>query len=71
LTVAVSVSAGVAAISSTLPTVSPATVPIGLAVIVVLVLGNLRGTRSADALFAAPSYLFVPAIALVVVAESG
>ncbi len=49
LTVAVSVAAGVAAITSALPSVSPATVPIGLAVIVLLVLGNLRGVRAAGA----------------------
>jgi amino acid transporter len=67
LTVAVSVAAGVDAITSAIPSVSPATVPIGLAVIVVLVLGNLRGVRAAGALFAAPTYMFVSAIALVVI----
>jgi amino acid transporter len=67
LTVAVSVAAGVAAITSALPWVSPATVPIGLAVIVLLVLGNLRGVRAAGALFAAPAYMFIAAIALIVV----
>jgi amino acid transporter len=67
LTVAVSVAAGVAAITSAIPSVSPATVPIGLAVIAVLVLGNLRGVRAAGALFAAPTYMFVSAIALVVI----
>ena len=67
LTVAVSVASGVAAITSALPSVSPATVPIGLAVILVLVLGNLRGVRAAGALFAAPTYMFVVAIALIVI----
>jgi amino acid transporter len=67
LTVAVSVAAGVAAITSAIPSVSPATVPIGLAVIVLLVLGNLRGVRAAGALFAAPTYMFVSAIALIVI----
>ena len=67
LTVAVSVAAGVAAITSALPSVSPATVPIGLAVIVLLVLGNLRGVRAAGALFAVPTYMFIAAIALIVV----
>jgi amino acid transporter len=67
LTVAVSVAAGVAAITSAIPSVSSATVPIGLGVIVVLVLGNLRGVRAAGALFAAPTYMFVSAIALVVI----
>jgi amino acid transporter len=67
LTVAVSVAGGVAAITSAIPSVSSATVPIGLTVIVVLVLGNLRGVRAAGALFAAPTYMFVSAIALVVI----
>ncbi|MGO9899530.1 MAG: APC family permease [Solirubrobacteraceae bacterium] len=67
LTVAVSVAAGVAAITSALPSVSPATVPIGLAVIALLVLGNLRGVRAAGALFAAPTYMFIVAIAMIVI----
>ena len=68
LTVAVSVAAGVAAVTSAIPSVAPATVPIGLVVIVLLVAGNLRGVRDAGAAFAAPTYLFVAAIALVVIA---
>lgn len=68
VTVAVSVASGVAAITSALPSVSSATVPIGLTVIVILVLGNLRGARAAGALFAAPTYMFIVAIALIVIA---
>ena len=68
LTVAVSVAAGVAAVTSAIPSVAPATVPIGLVVIVLLVAGNLRGVREAGAAFAAPTYLFVVAVALVVIA---
>ena len=67
LTVAVSVAAGVAAITSAIPSAGAETVPIGLGVILVLVLGNLRGLRAAGSLFAAPTYLFVSAIALVVI----
>jgi amino acid transporter len=67
LTVAVSVSAGVAAVTSAIPSVASATVPIGLGVIVLLVAGNLRGVRDAGAAFAAPTYLFVVAIALIVI----
>ena len=66
LTVAVSVASGVAAITSALPSVSPATVPIGLAVLVILVFANLRGARAAGALFATPTYMFILAIALIV-----
>ncbi len=67
LTVAVSVAAGVAAITSALPSVSPLTVPIGLALILLLVLGNLRGVRAAGTVFAVPTYMFIAAIALIVV----
>ncbi|MFZ0385807.1 MAG: APC family permease [Solirubrobacteraceae bacterium] len=68
LTVAISVAAGVAAVTSAIPSLSPATVPIGLGVIALLVAGNLRGAREASAAFAAPTFLFVGAIALVVTA---
>jgi amino acid transporter len=68
LTVAVSVAAGVEAVTSAIPSLDSARVVIGLVVIVLLVAGNLRGVRDAGAAFAAPTYLFVAAIALVVVA---
>lgn len=67
LTVAVSVAAGAAAITSAIPSASSIAVPLGLVVIVVLVLGNLRGVRAAGALFAVPTYMFVTAIGLIVV----
>ncbi|MEV3994897.1 amino acid permease [Streptomyces halstedii] len=54
LTVAVSIASGVAAITSAPPSLAPDTVLIGVAVIVVLLVGNLRGIRQAGALFAAP-----------------
>ncbi len=67
LTVTVSIAAGVAAVTSAVPSLASETVPIGLAVILILVLGNLRGVRAAGAVFAGPTYLFVVAIALIVV----
>ncbi len=67
LTVAVSVAAGVAAITSAIPSLSSATVPIGLGVIVLLVLANLRGAKDAGPLFAVPTYMFIVAIALIVI----
>jgi amino acid transporter len=67
LTVAVSVASGVAAVTSAMPSLTPATVPIGLGVIALLVAGNLRGVRAAGAIFSGPTYLFVFAIALVVI----
>ena len=62
LTVSVSVSAGVAAITSALPFLTPYSVPFALAVIGVLLTGNLRGIRVAGNVFAAPTYLFLGAV---------
>jgi amino acid transporter len=67
LTVAVSISAGLAAVTSAIPSLEPAVVPLGIGVIAVLLAANLRGVRQAGALFAAPTYAFIVAIALVVV----
>jgi amino acid transporter len=67
LTVTVSTAAGVAAVTSAMPSLASATVPIGIAVIGILVAGNLRGVRTAGSVFAGPTYLFVVAIALMVV----
>ncbi|GAB2956703.1 hypothetical protein GCM10027280_51700 [Micromonospora polyrhachis] len=67
LTVAVSVASGIHAITSALPHFSPWAVPMGLVAIVVLLAGNLRGLRTAGNIFAAPTYLFVVAIVVLVV----
>ena len=53
--------------TSALPSLATSTVPIGIAVIGILVAGNLRGVRTAGSVFAGPTYLFVIAIALIVV----
>ncbi|MEE1783409.1 APC family permease [Streptomyces sp. SP17BM10] len=62
LTVAVSIASGMAAITSAIPSLQGDVVPIGVAVIAVLLAGNLRGVRQAGALFAAPTYAFVIAV---------
>lgn len=67
LTVAVSVASGVEAVASAIPSLYSDRVLIGLLVIFVLAAGNLRGVRDAGALFAPPTFMFVAAIALVVV----
>ena len=59
LTVAVSVSAGIAAIISALPTLEPHRVLLCVAAILVITLANLRGARESAGLFAPPVYLFV------------
>jgi len=53
-TVAVSIASGVKAITSAYPSMRPATVWIGVGVIVMA--GNLRGVRQAGAVFAVPTY---------------
>ncbi len=59
LTVAVSVASGLEAVTSAIPSLAPDTVAIGVGVIAVLLAGNLRGVRQAGALFAAPTYVFI------------
>ena len=66
LTVAVSVASGMEAITSAIPALASDAVPIGVGVIVVLLAGNLRGVRQAGALFAAPTYLFIIAMFVLV-----
>ena len=62
LTVAVSVSAGVAAITSIVPALYPERVPIAVGIVVVLTLGNLRGVRESGTIFMAPTYVYLAAI---------
>jgi hypothetical protein len=62
LTVAVSVASGLAAITSAIPSLTPDAVPIGVGVIAVLLVGNLRGVRQAGLMFAAPTYAFIVAM---------
>jgi amino acid transporter len=59
LTVAVSVVAGVAAITSAVPSLAPHAVSISLAFVVVLAVMNLRGVRESGRAFALPTYGFV------------
>ena len=67
LTVAVSVTAGVSSVTSALPGLRPDTVLLGVLVIVILLAGNLRGVRQAGNLFALPTYLFLLAMAMLIV----
>ena len=59
VTVAVSVSAGVAAMTSIMPEIYPARVVIGVALVALLMLGNLRGIRESGTIFMAPTYLYI------------
>jgi amino acid transporter len=59
LTVSVSVSAGVAAITSVAPSSYAYRVPMAVVFIWVIALGNLRGVRESGRLFAVPTYFFI------------
>ncbi|MGZ8481958.1 MAG: APC family permease, partial [Candidatus Limnocylindria bacterium] len=62
LTVAVSVSAAVAAITSVVPELFPQRVLISVGIVLLLMLGNLRGIRESGTIFMAPTYLYIVAI---------
>jgi amino acid transporter len=59
LTVAVSVSAGTAALTSAVPALRDFSVPIAVGFIVLIAFGNLRGVRESGKLFAIPTYFFI------------
>ncbi|HZD87785.1 MAG TPA: APC family permease [Gaiellaceae bacterium] len=67
LTVAVSISAGIYAITSFVPSLTGDKVELSLACLGVIVLANLRGVRESGLLFALPTYAFVTAIGALVV----
>ena len=59
LTVSVSISSGVAAITSAYPPLFPHAVVIGIAAIFILMLVNLRGVRESGIAFSVPTYIFI------------
>ncbi|MHB1458289.1 MAG: APC family permease, partial [Armatimonadota bacterium] len=59
LTVAVSVSSGVAAIVSIHPDLAPYTVDLAIGAVIIIMLANLRGVKESGTVFAIPSYLFI------------
>jgi amino acid transporter len=67
LTVAVSVSAGTAALTSAFHALEPWRVVIAVSFVVLLAWGNLRGLRESGRIFAVPTYLYVVGMAVVVV----
>ncbi|MDX1511179.1 MAG: APC family permease [Nitriliruptorales bacterium] len=66
LTVAVSVSAGVAAVVSAFPSLADHRVSIGVAVVAFVAYANLRGAKESGTLFAVPTYLYIVALGLLV-----
>jgi amino acid transporter len=66
LTVAVSVAAGVAAVTSAVPSLFPLRIWLCVAAVAAVGIANLRGIRESGKLFAAPTYLFIASLALLV-----
>ena len=62
LTVAVSVSAGVAAITSAFPATADIRVPMCIFFVALMTVGNLRGVKESGRLFAGPTYIYVFAL---------
>jgi len=62
LTVAVSIAAGVAALTSAFPHWMHLRVEIALGFLAILMLGNLRGIRESGNIFAAPTYFFIVSV---------
>lgn len=67
MTVAVSISAGVAAITSAIPSLASDRVLLAVAAIAIVALANLRGLRESGTLFAVPTYGFVLSIAAMII----
>ena len=64
LTVAVSTAAGVSAITSWIPGLYPYRVVLGVVVVVLITLINMRGVRESATIFTVPTYLFIVGILL-------
>ncbi len=65
VTLAIQSAAGVAAIISTFPSLSPWKMPMIFAVIILLTYGNLRGVKEAGKAFAFPTYFFIGCMLIV------
>ncbi|RJQ45242.1 MAG: APC family permease [Gaiellales bacterium] len=66
LTVAVSITAGVAALTSAFPAIHEHRVLIGIAGIVILMFINLRGVREAGYIFSVPTYVFLASLFMLI-----
>ncbi len=67
LTVAVSVTAGVAAVTSAFPMLYPHRVILGIIVIIALMWANLRGVRESGKIFSFPTYLFIASFTAMII----
>ena len=62
LTVAVSMAAGVAAVTSAVPDLLPYRVPLAIGFVALVTIANLRGAKESSNLFAVPTYAFVATV---------
>ena len=67
VTVAVQTAAGTDALVSAFPALLSYTVPISVAVVVLMAYGNLRGIREAGRIFAFPTYFFIFCLGSVII----
>ena len=67
LTVAVSVAAGIAALTSAVPGLFPYRPWLCVVAVVGIAVANLRGIRESGKLFAAPTYLFIGSLAVLII----
>ena len=67
LTVSVSIASGVQQIASAFAPVSHVTVPVCLALVLLMMLGNLRGMRDASRIFGIPTYMFIAGMLFMIV----
>src|SRR5207248_10808545 len=68
LTVSVSISAGVLAITSAFPRLDTYRVEMCLAFLAILMIGNLRGIRESGRIFAIPTYFFIVSVMVLLAA---
>ena len=66
LTIAVSVASGVEQITSAFMPLRPYTTLICIGIILILMLGNLRGIRESSRIFGMPTYLFIAGMAVMI-----
>jgi amino acid transporter len=67
LTVAVSIAAGVFAITSAFPELHEQAVPLSIGIVAVITLANIRGIRESSTIFAVPTYAFIVAFSALLI----
>ena len=67
LTVAVSVAAGTAALTSAIPSLTSFAVPVAVAFIVLIAFGNLRGVKESGRIFSTPTFFFIGTMVLLLI----